>query len=157
MVLSRPSLLGFGLPSTHGIRELYMGVYVSIILCLIALPNSFSNRAHKVNPSWVALGSSRGFESTESLAFMRLSVIVMDLVVYLPAVVWFTRSWWRMRSRRTQVWNSFMWRSPLNVLSRTLLSLPLHCNLLSFSLITVTSSEFTFQTKQRCPPSDKQV
>lgn len=34
---------------------------------------------------------------------MRASVLALDLLVYIPAVVWFTRLWWTSRSRRTQV------------------------------------------------------
>lgn len=67
--------------------------YVSYICGLIA---------HYINPSWVALDKSRGIENEESKAFMRASVLALDLLLYIPAVVWFTRIWWTSRSRRTQ-------------------------------------------------------
>jgi len=53
--------------------------------------------------TWFALGESRGIETPGSKTFMRISVIAMDLALYVPAVVWFTRLWWHTRSRRTQV------------------------------------------------------
>ncbi|KAG8887278.1 Glucosyltransferase-like protein [Tulasnella sp. 332] len=58
--------------------------------------------ANAVNPAWVALDSSRGFEDPPSKVFMRASVLALDLMLYIPAAVWFTRSWWSWRSRRTQ-------------------------------------------------------
>ncbi|KIO27041.1 glycosyltransferase family 57 protein [Tulasnella calospora MUT 4182] len=58
--------------------------------------------AHCINPSWVALDTSRGVENAESKVFMRATVLVLDLLVYIPAIVWFTRLWWTSRSRRTQ-------------------------------------------------------
>ncbi|KAG9019276.1 Glucosyltransferase-like protein [Tulasnella sp. 427] len=67
--------------------------YVSYICGLVA---------HYINPSWVALDQSRGIESDESKVFMRASVLVLDLIVYIPSIIWFTRSWWTSRSRRTQ-------------------------------------------------------
>jgi len=42
--------------------------------------------AEKVNSSFVELHKSRGIESTEHKLFMRLSVIVADLLVFFPAV-----------------------------------------------------------------------
>ncbi|PVU98735.1 hypothetical protein BB559_001337 [Furculomyces boomerangus] len=44
--------------------------------------------ANLINPEWVALESSRGFESLESKAFMRLSVIFLDYLVYVPGVIY---------------------------------------------------------------------
>ncbi|KAG8959267.1 Glucosyltransferase-like protein [Tulasnella sp. 419] len=55
-----------------------------------------------VNPSWFAFKTSKGFESPEHKVFMRGSVIVMDLLIYIPALWWFSRLWWHNRSRRTQ-------------------------------------------------------
>lgn len=34
---------------------------------------------------------------------MRSSVVVLEISLYVPAVIWFTRSWWGSRSKRTQV------------------------------------------------------
>jgi len=42
--------------------------------------------AEQVNSSYVLLHKSRGIESTEHKLFMRLSVIIADLLVYFPAV-----------------------------------------------------------------------
>uniref|UniRef100_A0A914UQ66 Alpha-1,3-glucosyltransferase n=1 Tax=Plectus sambesii TaxID=2011161 RepID=A0A914UQ66_9BILA len=42
---------------------------------------------HKWNSSWVALGSSRGLETYTHKMFMRATVAIADLLVFLPAVV----------------------------------------------------------------------
>ncbi|KAK3581862.1 hypothetical protein CHS0354_032768 [Potamilus streckersoni] len=45
--------------------------------------------AHCINPEWVALNKSRGFESEGHKLFMRYSVILADVLVYFPAVYLF--------------------------------------------------------------------
>ena len=42
--------------------------------------------ANQIDPSWVALDSSRGLESDELKLFMRLTVLVTDLLIYTPAL-----------------------------------------------------------------------
>ena len=59
--------------------------------------------AHYINPSWVALDTSRGIESPESKLFMRTTVVVLDALVYVPALFMFSRTWQASRSKRTQV------------------------------------------------------
>ncbi|KAF9077817.1 glucosyltransferase [Rhodocollybia butyracea] len=58
--------------------------------------------AHSINPSWVALDSSRGIETAGSKLFMRGSVIAFDTLVYVPALLLFSRMWFVTRSKRTQ-------------------------------------------------------
>ncbi|KAF9013270.1 glucosyltransferase [Cyathus striatus] len=58
--------------------------------------------AYYINPAWVALDTSRGIETPESKVFMRTSVVVLDALVYVPALVMFTRVWQGSRSMRTQ-------------------------------------------------------
>ncbi|KAG8897754.1 Glucosyltransferase-like protein [Tulasnella sp. 403] len=48
--------------------------------------------ANMINPAWVALDTSRGFEDAASKVFMRSSVLFLDLMIYIPSVVWFTKS-----------------------------------------------------------------
>ncbi|KAH9986714.1 glycosyl transferase [Russula vinacea] len=55
-----------------------------------------------VEPSWFALDTSRGIESTGSKLFMRSTVLLSDYAIYLPAAWLFTRVWHSGRSRRTQ-------------------------------------------------------
>ncbi|XP_021111275.1 dolichyl pyrophosphate Man9GlcNAc2 alpha-1,3-glucosyltransferase isoform X5 [Heterocephalus glaber] len=43
--------------------------------------------AERINPAWVALHTSRGHESQAHKLFMRATVLVADVVVYIPAVV----------------------------------------------------------------------
>ncbi|XP_063795268.1 dolichyl pyrophosphate Man9GlcNAc2 alpha-1,3-glucosyltransferase [Pseudophryne corroboree] len=43
--------------------------------------------ARMINPDWVALFSSRGYESLHHKVFMRATVLVADLIVYIPAVI----------------------------------------------------------------------
>ncbi|XP_041474928.1 dolichyl pyrophosphate Man9GlcNAc2 alpha-1,3-glucosyltransferase-like isoform X2 [Lytechinus variegatus] len=45
--------------------------------------------ADKVNPDWVALQGSRGHESPAHKLFMRYTVLVADLLIYIPAVLAF--------------------------------------------------------------------
>ncbi|XP_046611365.1 probable dolichyl pyrophosphate Man9GlcNAc2 alpha-1,3-glucosyltransferase [Neodiprion virginianus] len=45
--------------------------------------------ANKANPDYVKLGDSRGFESDGHKLFMRLSVIIADILIYMPAMFWF--------------------------------------------------------------------
>ncbi|KAJ4482066.1 glucosyltransferase [Lentinula aciculospora] len=58
--------------------------------------------AHYINPEWVALDSSRGIETTTSKFFMRASVIAFDALIYIPALLIFSRTWLGTRSKRTQ-------------------------------------------------------
>ncbi|XP_029284686.1 dolichyl pyrophosphate Man9GlcNAc2 alpha-1,3-glucosyltransferase [Cottoperca gobio] len=43
--------------------------------------------AKKINPEWVELHKSRGYESEAHKLFMRATVLVADLLIYIPAVV----------------------------------------------------------------------
>ncbi|XP_071511304.1 dolichyl pyrophosphate Man9GlcNAc2 alpha-1,3-glucosyltransferase-like [Diadema antillarum] len=43
--------------------------------------------ADKIDPNWVALHNSRGHESYHHKLFMRYTVLVADLLVYIPAVL----------------------------------------------------------------------
>ncbi|ANB14871.1 dolichyl-P-Glc:Man(9)GlcNAc(2)-PP-dolichol alpha-1,3-glucosyltransferase [Sugiyamaella lignohabitans] len=43
------------------------------------------------NPSWFALGSSRGLDDYDLKSYMRATVIFSELAVYIPAVIWFVR------------------------------------------------------------------
>ena len=51
----------------------------------------------------MALDTSRGIESPESKLFMRTTVVVLDALVYVPALFMFSRTWQASRSKRTQV------------------------------------------------------
>lgn len=48
--------------------------------------------AHYINPAWVALGTSRGFESYHHKLFMRYTVLVADLLIFLPSVILFFKN-----------------------------------------------------------------
>ncbi|KNE72798.1 hypothetical protein AMAG_20577 [Allomyces macrogynus ATCC 38327] len=52
----------------------------------------FGAIAHFIDPSWVALEKSRGNEDPALIAYMRLSVLICDLLVYFPAALLFVRS-----------------------------------------------------------------
>jgi alpha-1,3-glucosyltransferase len=56
-----------------------------------------------INPSWFALDTSRGIETEGSKIFMRSTVVVLDALVYVPALLLFVRTWQGSRSKRTQV------------------------------------------------------
>ncbi|XP_026638142.1 dolichyl pyrophosphate Man9GlcNAc2 alpha-1,3-glucosyltransferase isoform X2 [Microtus ochrogaster] len=48
--------------------------------------------ARFINPDWVALHTSRGYESQEHKLFMRATVLVADLLIYIPAVLLYCNS-----------------------------------------------------------------
>ncbi|XP_066548514.1 dolichyl pyrophosphate Man9GlcNAc2 alpha-1,3-glucosyltransferase [Amia ocellicauda] len=43
--------------------------------------------AQRINPDWVALHTSRGHESIKHKLYMRATVLVADIVIYIPAVI----------------------------------------------------------------------
>ena len=57
--------------------------------------------AHYINPTWVALHTSRGFESYDHKLFMRYTVLVVDVLVYFTAALAFSRTVYR---RSQAVW-----------------------------------------------------
>jgi alpha-1,3-glucosyltransferase len=50
--------------------------------------------ANCINPEFVVLRSSRGYESYGHKIFMRVTVLIADLLIYMPAI------WWYFCSRR---------------------------------------------------------
>ncbi|TCD70905.1 Glucosyltransferase-like protein [Steccherinum ochraceum] len=55
-----------------------------------------------LDSSWFALDKSRGIETYSSKLYMRSTVLFSDAVIYVLAVVMFTRVWQGSRSTRTQ-------------------------------------------------------
>ncbi|XP_046567419.1 dolichyl pyrophosphate Man9GlcNAc2 alpha-1,3-glucosyltransferase-like [Haliotis rubra] len=55
--------------------------------------------ARLINPDWVALNTSRGYESYQHKLFMRYSVLAADLVVFVPAVLYYVMSQWRLGAK----------------------------------------------------------
>jgi alpha-1,3-glucosyltransferase len=47
--------------------------------------------AHWINPAWVALDQSRGFESADSKYFMRLTALITDLIILVPGIYLYGR------------------------------------------------------------------
>ncbi|XP_002168389.2 dolichyl pyrophosphate Man9GlcNAc2 alpha-1,3-glucosyltransferase isoform X2 [Hydra vulgaris] len=45
--------------------------------------------ANFLNPRWVALNVSRGFESYHHKVFMRYTVLFVDLLIYIPSILYF--------------------------------------------------------------------
>lgn len=43
--------------------------------------------ANEINPDYVKLHNSRGYETSDHKQFMRLSVLIADLIIYVPAIV----------------------------------------------------------------------
>lgn len=56
-----------------------------------------------IEPSWFALDTSRGIETPGSKVYMRATVLALDTVIYVPALLWFVKTWHTGRSQRTQV------------------------------------------------------
>ena len=70
------------------------------VLCPLELSNVFDSfiflcgcdhfdSGNIINPEWVALTESRGHESAGLKSFMRATVLVSDLLVYIPAILAF--------------------------------------------------------------------
>lgn len=57
----------------------------------------------RINSSWFTLDVSRGIESRDSTVFMRATVLALDALVYIPALLMFVRVWQATRSKKTQV------------------------------------------------------
>ncbi|KAH9947579.1 glycosyltransferase family 57 protein [Amylocystis lapponica] len=55
-----------------------------------------------IDPTWFALDKSRGIETASSKIYMRASVLALDTLVYIPALLMFVRAWQGSRSSRTQ-------------------------------------------------------
>ncbi|KAG6854653.1 hypothetical protein C0991_003301 [Blastosporella zonata] len=55
-----------------------------------------------IEPTWFALDASRGIETQGSKTFMRATVVALDLLVYVPALLMFAATWQGSRSKRTQ-------------------------------------------------------
>ena len=53
--------------------------------------------AARLNPDWVALNNSRGFESYEHKLYMRYTVLVADVLVFFTAVLSYV---WKLGSSR---------------------------------------------------------
>lgn len=49
-------------------------------------------RGSKINPAWFALDESKGLESAESKLFMRSTVVLSELLIYIPAVFAFCQT-----------------------------------------------------------------
>ncbi|KAJ1170556.1 hypothetical protein NDU88_002431 [Pleurodeles waltl] len=43
--------------------------------------------ANIIDPRWIALNTSRGYESPQHKLFMRATVFIVDVLIYIPAVV----------------------------------------------------------------------
>ena len=69
--------------------------YITLILLFF--------RGSSFDPSWFTLESSRGIETPGSKLFMRFSVVVLDVLVYVPALYTFVHAWQGTRSSRKRV------------------------------------------------------
>ncbi|TPX32211.1 hypothetical protein SmJEL517_g04622 [Synchytrium microbalum] len=54
--------------------------------------------ANAIQPSWIALDTSRGIESESLTVFMRATALITEYLIYVPALIMFVRnSWYRTR------------------------------------------------------------
>jgi alpha-1,3-glucosyltransferase len=79
-----------------------MCVYIGFCACSLS-PLLTVNSGSFIDPMWFALDTSRGIETPASKFYMRTTVILSDLAIYIPAAWLFTHVWHSDRSRRTQV------------------------------------------------------
>lgn len=80
---------------------------------------------HWINPSWVALDASRGFEDGPSKTFMRSTVLATDILIYFPAAYGFARRYWSyaMHDRPGSSWSGSSNRHSLSSLTTAALIL----------------------------------
>ena len=97
-----------------------------------------------MNPQWFGLTTSRGIETEGSKLFMRSTVLVSDLLVYIPALLLFAQAWHVNRSQKTQVVKiqQFFARYVLTLFK----SLALLTLLLQPSLILIDNGHFQFNS-----------
>lgn len=48
-----------------------------------------------INPEWMAIMTSRGYESESLKLFMRITVLVCDFLIFVPAVFVFCKRYYR--------------------------------------------------------------
>lgn len=84
---------------------MFHGFVVSceVISFLYLYDSHTSSSGAWIDPSWFALDKSRGVETKTSKVYMRATVLACDTLVYVPAVVYFVRTWQKNRSSKTQV------------------------------------------------------
>ncbi|KAF9584588.1 Glucosyltransferase-like protein [Lunasporangiospora selenospora] len=67
--------------------------YVSWICGYVTNREKSTLSGNLINPEWYAWETSRGYESQEAKLYMRATVLVCDLVVYLSGVIVFVKRW----------------------------------------------------------------
>jgi len=67
--------------------------------------------AGKIDPSFVKLHESRGFESAEHKHFMRLTVLIADILIYIPAIIYFVINLHSLKGCRFNESNMFKFKS----------------------------------------------
>lgn len=64
--------------------------------------------AHLINPTWVQLGTSRGYESYNLKLYMRLTVLLSDLCTVIPAVWVFTSYFLKKQSKNKRAYTAVL-------------------------------------------------
>ncbi|XP_046839200.1 dolichyl pyrophosphate Man9GlcNAc2 alpha-1,3-glucosyltransferase-like [Xenia sp. Carnegie-2017] len=59
--------------------------------------------AYKINPDWVRLKTSQGYESSDHKRFMRYTVLAADLLIYFPAAYAFCSIFYKKYSKLSQI------------------------------------------------------
>uniref|UniRef100_A0A2K5YVP0 Alpha-1,3-glucosyltransferase n=1 Tax=Mandrillus leucophaeus TaxID=9568 RepID=A0A2K5YVP0_MANLE len=59
-----------------------------------------------INPDWIALHTSRGYESQAHKLFMRTTVLIADLLIYIPAVVLYCCCLKDISTKKKNIYNS---------------------------------------------------
>ncbi|XP_067893429.1 dolichyl pyrophosphate Man9GlcNAc2 alpha-1,3-glucosyltransferase isoform X2 [Heterodontus francisci] len=92
--------------------------------------------AKSINPEWIALRTSRGYESLGHKLFMRATVFVADLAVYIPAILCYIHHCEGSESKKDKVGN--VWCSLSVILKVKKLWSPLTQLWLSFGATLLT-------------------
>jgi hypothetical protein len=83
MVFLRLAVVGIGLSASDSLRliPLRESVSTTILACWA------DGRGTLIDARWFALDASRGFESAGLKAFMRMSVVLSDYLVFIPSLL----------------------------------------------------------------------
>ena len=101
------------------------------------------SRGSIIDPNWFAFESSRGLENEGSKLFMRATVVVSDLLIYVPSLIYFVKTWHSNRTRRTQVRPQLIVRNFTQVYPQSLALLSL---LLQPSLLLIDFGHFQYNS-----------
>ena len=103
------SYWGLDYPPLTAYHSYLMGAMFVRILKQFNKFNLVTFSAHALDPAWIELDRSRGFESADHLLFMRATALISDILIYGTAVLALSRS----LTRHWRHYSAHQWVLPL--------------------------------------------